>query len=111
MTLPEALKNPDPADAYQELFDALGRAYWDASDIDSKDMIHGAQESVGKILTAIDKQDLADNTAIFLHLAPQIQATNAALKKIQRDIDKITKNINTSISVISAISKVLSLFP
>ncbi len=105
------LQGPDLGAAYQKLYDALGRAYWDASDVPSKDLVHGAQEAIGEIITAINKQGLADNTALFAKMGAKIKATNAALKKIEGQIDQITKNIQTAASVIDAISKILALFP
>lgn len=110
-TPPSILQNPDVASSYQAVFDALGRAYWEASDINSKDLIHGAQEAVGEILTQLDQQDLADNTNAFVQLQPKITAVNASLQNIKNQITNITKNISTAGTVISAISKVLSLFP
>jgi hypothetical protein len=110
-TLPAVLQNPDPAAAYQTTFDALGKAYWDASDMASKDLLHGTQEAIGEIITAYDEQDLANNTALFIQLTSKIKAINDALKTIQDEITTITKNINTAATVISAISTVLSLFP
>jgi methyl-accepting chemotaxis protein len=111
MSTPPVLQNPDPGDTYQALYDALGRAYWEASTVENKDLIHGAQESIGEILTAIDQQELAANTALFSQLTPKIKATNEALEKIQGQINNITRNINTAASVLSGIAKVLSLFP
>jgi methyl-accepting chemotaxis protein len=111
MATSPVLQNPDPHDAYQAVFDALDRAYWDASDIDSKDLIHSVQGEVGSILTAMNQQQLADNTALFTQIGGQIKTTNDALKKIQASIDSITKNINTAATVLSSISRVLSLFP
>lgn len=110
-TTPPILQNPDPGDTYQAAYDALGRAYWEASDIASKDLIHGAQEGIGEILTAIDEQDLANNTPAFIALKPKIDAVNTALQTIKDQINQITKNINTAATVISAVSKVLSLWP
>jgi hypothetical protein len=109
MSASPALQNPDPAAAYQETYDALGQAYWDATDIDSKDRIHGAMEAIGDIITAYDEEDLANNTALFLQLQPKIKAVNEALQEIKDQITKITKNISTATTVVSAISKVLSL--
>jgi hypothetical protein len=70
-TMPSVLQNADLAAAYQKTFDALGRAYWDASDIPNKDLIHGTQEAIGDIITAFDEEDLAHNTALFLELRPR----------------------------------------
>jgi hypothetical protein len=105
------LQNPDPGATYQAAFDALGRAYWDASDIQSKDLIHGAQMAIGDIITAFDEQQLATNTALFIQLTPKIRAINIALTQIQEEISTITKNIDTAAAVISAATKVLSLYP
>jgi|SRR5271157_6096068 len=110
-TLPSILQNPDTAASYQAVYDALGRAYWEASDINSKDLIHGAQEAIGDIITQLDEQGLADNTSLFIQLQPRINAVNATLKTIQDQIANITKNIGTAATVVSSISKVLSLFP
>jgi hypothetical protein len=105
------LQSPDTRAAYQAAFDALGQAYWDATDVNGKDMVYGAQQAIGKILTALDEQQLATNTALFSQLTPQIKAINTQLTQIQASIATITKNVNTTATVISAVSKVLSLFP
>jgi hypothetical protein len=105
------LQNPDAAATYQAVYDALGRAYWEASDINSKDLIYGAQEAIGEIITALDEQGLASNTNLFLQLQPKIAAVNASLQTIQAQISTITKNINTAATVVSVINKALSLFP
>jgi hypothetical protein len=109
-TPPSILKSPDVAATYQDVYDALGRAYWEASDINSKDLIHGAQEAIGEIITALDEQGLASNTELFIQLEPKIKAVNASLKTIQDQISTITKNIGTASTVIAVISKALSLF-
>jgi len=105
------LQNPDPGATYQAAYDALGKAYWEASDINSKDLVYGAQEAIGEIITAINQQQLATNTALFIQLTPKIKAINASLAQIKASITTITKNIGTAATVISAISKVLSLYP
>ena len=105
------LQNPAPGATYQAAYDALGKAYWDASDIQSKDLVHGAQQAIGDIITAIDEQQLATNTELFIQLTPKIKAINTALAQIQKDITIITKNIDTAATVISAVTKVMSLYP
>jgi hypothetical protein len=109
--VPSVLQNPDPGATYQAAFDALGKAYWDASDIQSKDLIHGTQQAIGDIITALDKQQLATNTALFIQLTPKIKAINAALTQIQKEITTITKNIDTAATVLSTINKAMSLYP
>ena len=108
-TVPPAFSNPDNVQVYQALYDALGRAYWDASDMNSKDTIQGVREAVHNIVTNLNEAQLEANTAKFLAIVPTIKNANDALKKIQTDINNITKNINTAGTVLAAISKVLSL--
>jgi hypothetical protein len=108
--LPQVLANPDTAASYQTVFDALGKAYWDAPDQASKDQIHAAQQSIGDILTQLDEQDLANNTEAFTQLQSKIKAANDALKVIQDQISQITKDVGTAGAVVAAVSKVLSLF-
>lgn len=105
------LQNPDPAATYQDAYNALGTAYWEASDINSKDLVYGAQQAIGDIITAFNQQQLATNTALFIQLTPKIKAINTTLTQIKASITTITKNISTAATVISAISKVLSLYP
>jgi hypothetical protein len=110
-TSPSAvLQSPDTRAAYQAAYDALGSAYWDAADINSKDLVYKAQQAVGTILTALNSQQLTANTALFTQLTPQIQAANTALAQVKSSIATITKNVNTAATVISAVSKVLGLF-
>ena len=105
------LQNPDAGAIYQDVYDALGRAYWEASDINSKDLVYGAQQAIGEIISALDEQDLATNTNVFIQLRPKIAAVNASLQTIQTQISTITKNIGTAATVIAVINKALSLFP
>lgn len=108
---PPLLENPDLADAYEKTYDALGDAYWHASDIQSKDLIHGTQMMIGNIITALDEQDLANNTTAFAALLPQMKAVNDSLTEIKQSINKITRDFQTASTVVAAISKVLSLLP
>ncbi|MCU1319285.1 MAG: hypothetical protein JWP98_803, partial [Edaphobacter sp.] len=59
----DVLQNPATVDAYQALYDSLGRAYWDASDIGSKDLVQGAREAIYDIITELDEAQLDANTA------------------------------------------------
>lgn len=106
---PPILKQPQTIDDYQALYDSLGRAYWEASDINSKDLVQGARESIYDIITDLDEAQLDANTALFLAAEPKIKQTCATLQKIQSDIDNITKNITTAATVVDSINKVLGI--
>jgi len=109
--LPPAFTNPDIVDAYKALYDILGRAYWDASDLNAKDTIQGARDHIYEILTDLNRARLEANTALFLALKSKIDDNNKALDDIKEKINSITKNISTASSVIAAIAKVLSIAP
>jgi hypothetical protein len=106
---PPVLKKPETIDDYQTLYDALGRAYWEAADIISKDRVQGAREAIYDIITDLDEAQLDANTALFLAVEPKIKQTCATLQKIQADIDSITKNITTAANVVDSIDKVLGI--
>jgi hypothetical protein len=108
-TVPPILEGPDAIATYQALYDTLGRAYWEASDLNSKDTIQGARDAIYDILTDLNIAKLKANTALYLALIPKIKHSNEALKKIQDDISNITKNITTAANVVSAITKALNI--
>jgi len=110
-SLPPALSNPDTVATYKSLYDILGRAYWEASDLNAKDTIQGARDSISEILTDLNAAKLEANTALFLALQAKIRDTNKALDEIKEKVNNITKNISTASSVIAAIAKVLSITP
>lgn len=106
---PAPLADPDIIAAYRTLYDTLGRAYWEASDINSKDIIQGARDAIYDILTDLNIAQLQANTALFLALIPRVRQVNVALGKIEDEITSITKNINTASSVIASITKMLTM--
>ncbi|HMG02890.1 MAG TPA: hypothetical protein VK596_07135 [Edaphobacter sp.] len=110
-SLPPAFSNPDTVATYKSLYDILGRAYWEASDVNAKDTIQGARDSIYEILTDLNAAKLEANTALFLALQAKIRDTNKALDEIKEKVNSITKNISTASSVIAAIAKVLSITP
>jgi hypothetical protein len=108
-TAPSTLIAPETIAAYQTLFDQLGRAYWEASEVKAKDTIQGARDAVYEILTELNRAKLEANTEALAALEPKIKASNKALAKIKDKINNITKNISTASSVIAAIAKVISI--
>lgn len=105
---PPSLADPETIAMYKALYDTLGRAYWEASDIDAKDTIQGVRDAISDILTDLNIAQLKANTALYLAVMPKIRHTNAALGKIKDDISSITKNINTAATVMASITKVLT---
>ena len=106
---PAPLADPDTVAAYRVLYDVLGRAYWEASDINAKDTIQGVRDAIYDILTDLNIAQLQANTAVFLALIPKVRQTNVALDKIKDDITSITRNITTASSVIISITKMMTI--
>ena len=109
--LPPAFSNPDTVETYKALYDILGRAYWDSSDLNAKDTIQGARDSIYEILTDLNIAQLEANTALFQSLKTKIRDSNKALDEIKEKINGITRNISTASKVVGAIAKVLSIAP
>lgn len=109
-TLPPVLRSPDLAASYQTIYDLLKSAYWEASAVPDKDLIFGAMQEIGEIITVLDEDDIAALTAEYVALKPKIDATNVALGKIRDEVNNITKNIATASKLTAAITKVLSFF-
>lgn len=109
IVVPEALKGEEAIAGYKTLYETLGRAYWEASDLHSKDTIQGAREAVYEIMTDLNIAKLKANTAAYVALMTKVTDTNCALEAIRRDIGNITKNITTAASVIHAVTRVLDI--
>ena len=109
--LPQNLQPRDLIASYQMILDALSKAYWEATDMPSKDLIYGVEQSIGDIITTLTTAQVENVTRQFIALKPKIDATNAALQKIKDEVNQITKNIGTASTLVSGISKILSLFP
>jgi len=110
-TLPSILQNGNLLNSYKQVLDLLSSAYWEASDLASKDLIYGVQQAISEIITALDEEDIAALTQQYIALKPKIDATNKALGQIKTEVDKITKNIGTASTLVAGITKILSMFP
>ncbi len=104
------LQNPDLAKSYQAVYDLLTQAYWEASDVNSKDLIYGVQKVLADIIDELDVDDVAALTQKWVALKPKIDTANQGLQKIKDEVNQITKNIGTAATMVSSITKVLSFF-
>ena len=101
---------PHNVEAYRGLYDTLSRAYWDASDLVSKDTIHGAQEAAyTSSPTSSEARSLRPTPPDSSYSFRPSRTPTPRSRKSKNSIDQITKNISTAATVIVAINKVLSL--
>lgn len=103
---PTGAGRPDAIALYQALYDTLGRAYWETSDLHSKDTIQGTRDAIYDILTDLNIAKLQANTAAYLALIPR---TQTSAREDQRRHQQHHKNTTTAATVISAITRVLNI--
>lgn len=105
------MQTRDLVSSYQRILDLLSDAYWEASDVPSKDLIYGVQQAITEIITELNKQQIASLTEQFIALRPKIDAVNKGLEQVKAEINKITRNISTAADITGAIGQLLSMFP
>ncbi len=98
----------DVQDAYSDLYDALNDAYWAASTIEGKDLLHGLAEAVYDIDSQLNVADVKSRDDEFKQLTTSVGIVNAKLQTLQTEIDGIVHNISVATSVVNATVKVLS---
>jgi predicted restriction endonuclease len=94
--------------AFQALYEALQDAYWDASDIQTKDQITGVMEVVSDILTDLDQQGVQQDNAALTAIKQQIASIQTKLDTLKTQIDSIIHNVATATQVASAIDTAVS---
>jgi len=95
-------------DAFEELYYALRDAYWAASTIEDKDRIHGIQDSVWEIITALNQADIASRTEEFKALSESFRGVQKELETLQADVEKIIHATEITAKVIQGTTKVLT---
>ncbi len=106
---PVNINDQQAIEAYKNLYTQLGTARWKVTDPDDIDRLQDARDQVNDILTALNKAKLDANTAAYAALLPSIKASNEKLDGIREDIHAIVKDINIANSVLSAITRVLTI--
>lgn len=94
---------------FQELYNALGEAYWRASTIEAKDRILGLQEVVFDILTELNRADLSSRTPAYVALKEKVDDANERLKRLNGEIDRIIYAIEVARRVVTAIDQVVDI--
>ena len=98
----------DQIAAYQQLFDALTQAYWDATEISTKDEITSLKDELLDIIQNLDQVKIQAGTEILSQVTAQLATVNKELKDLKDDLTRITKRISTIGQVASAIDKAIS---
>jgi|SRR5579872_4851225 len=98
----------DLNDAYSQLLGDLNEAYWAAGTMAVKDQIKGIMDEVSDVIAELDAADLATRNAAYDGLSARVAAVNNQLQILQKQINGIISRINTAASIVSDITKVVS---
>ena len=94
---------------YQELYNLVRQAYWDAKAIETKDRLLKLKEAISDILTGLNKADLKSRTPEFEALSSSTNTVNADLDKLKSEIDTFVYDVKLASQIVSKIDKVMGL--
>jgi len=106
---PIHISDKKAVEAYQGLYDELGELRWKLTDPDDIERIKEVRDQIYDVLSKLNKAQIADNTAAYAALQPDIDDCNQQLEEVQNDINTIVKNITIAANVTSAISRVIGI--
>ncbi len=95
--------------AYEALDEQLGKAYWAASTVETKDRIYGIEEIVYDLLMRLYREQLDSNSPAYIQARQQVQTANEKLDELKQDIDSMIHAFNVAADVAAAIDKAVSL--
>ena len=94
---------------YQELYNLVRQAYWDAKEIETKDKLLKLKEAISDILTGLNRADLESRTPEFEALNNSTTAVNANLDALKKEIDTFVHDVKLASQIVSRIDKVIGL--
>ena len=96
------------ADALQDLYETLDKAFWVASTIEAKDMIRGLSEAVFDALTDLNRLDISSRTTDYQPIKTSITRINAKLDTLKSQIDQLVHEMQIAAQVAAAIDTAVS---
>ena len=108
LTLP---LSPEQREAYQDLYDKYQAEIENTIDPIALDTLNDSRSEVAAILDRNDLYELDRNTGLYADLFDQIKSTNKSLSTLKDQIAAVSAHIATAAAILTAIDKVLTLFP
>jgi hypothetical protein len=102
-------KNQDAIAALMALYDALDDAYWVASDVPTKDRIHGIAQAVYTELTRLNRLTIEERGKKYRPIGNDMKLVKVRLGVLKEEIDRVIHAIDTINRVVAAASRVLTL--
>lgn len=96
-------------EAFQDLYDQLGNAYWAATTTDTKDRIYGIEEVVYDLLMELDKRTLEANSAVYNEVKVRMETVIGRIDQLKRDIDGIIHAVKIAGNVTAAMDKAIGM--
>lgn len=92
------------------LYSDLKEAYWYASDINDKDLLTAAANSIIDLITKINQNDILSREKAFALLGQELSSSINILQKVQADITSLVKEINMANKLLGSLGKFLAFF-
>jgi cobalamin biosynthesis Mg chelatase CobN len=96
-------------DTMQELFNLLNQAYNSAPSLDAEIAINDLADAVSAILTQLNQQGLADDTAQLEALQPSVDAVNTQLATAQAQVNNWVKDLGDAAQIAGVMDKAVQL--
>jgi len=96
-------------DAMQELFNLLNQAYNSAPNLDAEIAIDNLADAVSSILTQLNQEGLAADTAQLQALQSGVDAVNAQLAAAQAQVNTWVKDLSDAAQIAGVMAKAVQL--
>ncbi|MGB0063301.1 MAG: hypothetical protein WBP85_02555 [Terracidiphilus sp.] len=102
---------PDVRAAYQDLRSQIQTAIDSTMDLATTEVLNKWWPEIDQVLTQDDEYTMSQDTNVFAALQQQIKYVNDGITELRGQIASIASHFEMAGDVITAIDKVLSLFP
>ncbi len=96
-------------DAMQALFNLLNQAYNSAPNLDAEIAIDNLADAVSAVLTQLNQEGLADDTAQLQALQPSVDEVNTQLVAAQAQVNTWVKDVGVAAQIASVMAKAVQL--
>ena len=93
----------------QQLLNLLNQAYNSAPNLDAEIAIDNLADAVSAVLTQLNEEGLAADTAQLQALQPSVNAVNAQLVAAQAQVNNWVKDVGTAAEIAGVMAKAVQL--
>src|SRR5580658_7135033 len=96
-------------DVMQQLFNLLNQSYDHATSTDAKTAINDLADAVSAILTELNQEGIAENTAQLQAIQPSVDEVSCKLVAAQAQVNKWVKDIGIAAEIAAVMDKAVQL--